>query len=368
MQEKTLELNITHEILNLGVAFFANKYLRGGNIIFWKEYLAFSFPIEYATGFHINLEGPKGGYDVALNCSLPGRNEGKAIFLQYKNPCFKKIQTKSSILFNGNPSCPIPHFQFKINSNGSQHSQLRRLSRDQDISYNGNYVLYALPMLKNKLDFITKLGQLVRYTKFRSIDNVARNQSSPVDLGIGDHSILICANNQKKVEVKSKSFLFEQKDVSGDVIAEIVTAIIKRNLVLLKKSNDDDIMELNLLIRYLFYDYLLFLINYFELSIDIVEKVFSEIKIDYNEFDQYSKSNQATNEGKIGNRESDIQMFRSIVDRLSRQLNINENFHVFPDIPLLKDEFLLTLNKMPYKISFKGIETKNIQNISYLII
>ena len=323
LQEKTLELNITHEILNLGLNFFVHHHLRGRNILHWPRPLRriwpfIPHPIEYASGFHINLEGPKGGYDVALHYGRPGVSNSKAIFLQYKSPSYKAICTRGTVHFNGNRRIPTPHFQFFINTNGRQHAQLRKLARKQDIRYNGNYVLYALPLLRDEADFLSKLGSLVRHTKFitiRSIDNVARNQNPRVDIAIGEHSILVGRDDCNIVEVLSDVMVLGEQDISGDVIAEIITAIIRKNLLLLYNDKQNGKLLTYLMrdaLPYLFYEYILYLLDYFEVDIDRVFEMDFFNDEERNRFRSYvSDVIQVANSKRVNN-ERDIRLLNAI--------------------------------------------------------
>lgn len=387
MQEKTLELNITHEILNLGVAFFVHHNIRGGRgltrHIHPHHYWPFlgAFPIEYASGFHINLEGPMGGYDVALHCENHGGPENKVAFIQYKAPKYKSHRTNDTTNFC-TPGTPVPHFQFKINTNNRQHVQLRRLSRAQG-SYTQNHVLYALPMLKDMGDLTSKLGRLVRHTKFitiRHIDHVASHQPNTVDLAVGEHKILVGENNPNVVEVKSDAFEFNEKDITGDVIAEVITAIVRKNIAAIKRSIKEydvpqDIIKdfLPNMLRYHFYQYALYLLDYFEVKISALYRddiFYGNLADDFQRFLKETEQEKSIYEQseKYQSTERDVLMFGAIFEQLSYILNANKGFDVWEYLPESNDNYLMTINKENNTIRFDEVDTKSIEQISYLLI
>jgi hypothetical protein len=366
IHEKTYELNITHEILTLGLAFFTHHYVRGVNIIhrlFW-----FTYP-EYAIGYHINVEGPIGGYDVALRSGLPGHPNSKAIFLQYKAPKYKARRTAGSINFD-TAHRATPHYQFIINDNGRQHAQLRHLSRLHLHGYTGNHVLYALPLVKNSTDFHAKLGRLIRFTKFitiRSIDHTASHQVRPVDLGYGKHSILIGEADHNIVEVKSDVMVLEEQDITGNVVAEIITAIISKNLNFFRlEINQLPFAIIGNAVKNTFFNYIAYLLEYFDVSADRLNEM--GILSDELIKDLSGYISQRIPLLNNLNRERDIAMVKAIVYRLSLLLNAKNDFNIVSNIPYLADNYLLDINDNNNKISFEGVDTKSIEQISYLLI
>ena len=116
-QEKTLELNITHEILSLTDSWF--WILSSSSLSkYWKpKYLLPFHKINKPTaaGFHITTEGNSdstgengGGYDVRIKSGI-GNN---LLFIQYKLGEFETVSPDPKSIFEKSPH---NHYKFKIN-------------------------------------------------------------------------------------------------------------------------------------------------------------------------------------------------------------------------------------------------------------
>ena len=132
--EKTLELNITHEILSLADSFW--WFLQPISLKrYWRPNWSFPFiptPKSFATGLPINLEGKKGGgYDVCINspANFQGGNP-RLLFMQFKAGVEKQFHSDKASVFFGDALKPNIHVEFDFNSNArhNQHQLLKMLA------------------------------------------------------------------------------------------------------------------------------------------------------------------------------------------------------------------------------------------------
>ena len=162
-----------------------------------------------------------------------------------------------------------------------------------------------------------------------------------------------------------------EQDISGDVIAEIITAIIRKNLLLLYNDKQNGKLLTYLMrdaLPYLFYEYILYLLDYFEVDIDRVFEMDFFNDEERNRFRSYvSDVIQVANSKRVNN-ERDIRLLNAIAKRVALLLNAQNGFDVKNSIPELEDLYLITLNDNNNKISFEGVDTKSIEQISYLLI
>lgn len=199
INEKTFELNITNELLNLSKSFI--WYL---DHIHW-----FPFPIirnrenlrqffNHATIFAEGLTQEEennpitGGYDVSINYNLPNGQNGRLLFLQYKAGIRKSYSNKRVSKFyrqtarDERRSPEHALFTFNDAANGTQHSTLRNLANSAGISPNS--VIYVFPRITEKSDFKSKVGNLINHSSFvpvLDIDNQAANQTPPITINNG---------------------------------------------------------------------------------------------------------------------------------------------------------------------------------------
>lgn len=193
INEKTFELNITNELLNLSKSFI--WYLDHSPLCWllprttWSQFLNQS--TLFAAGLTQDEESDPltGGYDVSINYTLPNGQDGRLIFLQYKAGVRKAYSNANASKFNRKIALkekrPAEHVSFTFNdaAQGTQHSTLRNLANKTDIQ--SHSVMYVFPRITEKADFESKIGSLIFYSSFvpvLELDNQASNQTPQVSI------------------------------------------------------------------------------------------------------------------------------------------------------------------------------------------
>lgn len=170
INEKTFELNITSELLNISKAWLwyinespiCNQLPKG----IWRELLDNS--VFFAEGLTQKEESNSktGGYDVSINCKLPSSKTGRLLFLQYKagEAAHYCRATKSN--FYGSQVYRKPHIKFRFNdaAGGTQHSTLRHLANKKKIQ--SKSVLYVFPRITERAVLINNIGGLLQLSTF----------------------------------------------------------------------------------------------------------------------------------------------------------------------------------------------------------
>ena len=251
LHEKTLELNITHELLNLADSF----YWHLTNITLWRywepsydHFRQNDYKKSTAYGLHSSIEGIEhntgeagGGYDVKIKS---GANES-VIFIQYKKGVFSKKKPKKNK--DGNESifnvANTKYFKFKLNSTKSnQHFTLRKLS-DNITKQNGNAVVYAFPLIKDITDLDNNAGKIIRLTKFisiKDIDEEATQQERPFEKH-KKHCYRICADNMDRSELNYYYYYYYGFDSSTGIICDTIILGIQKALQnFIKNVNKSD--------------------------------------------------------------------------------------------------------------------------------
>ncbi len=238
--EKTLELNITHEILSLADSFWL--YLQPISLKrYWRPHWRFPLiptPKSFATGLHINLEGKKGGgYDVCINspANFQGGNP-RLLFMQFKAGVEKQFNSNSASIFSGDKQHPNVHVEFDINSNAknNQHKLLKDLANKAG---NKDAVVYVFPRIVNNEQLQKNVGKLLRKTSFISIsemDSKAAANNVTIDDG-NPHKFRTCYHDYNKNEVNFFFFFFGKPANPGGLLGEIFSIRMYRALHELKK-------------------------------------------------------------------------------------------------------------------------------------
>jgi len=282
LHEKSLELNVTHELLNLCDAF--NWHLT--NIGLWRywepSYRHFRTQTQkksIALGLHSSVEGNDdntgnagGGYDVKIKS---GSNDS-VLFIQYKRGEYRTTEPEpngaNTSIFTGSES---EHYLFKLNSTATnQHFTLRNLSNNIT-SYNGNAVVYAFPLIKDIDELEENAGRLLNRTKFISIsdiDNEANTNGHPFVLG-SSHKYRICPYDMDRTEFNFFFFTYKGRDISKDVIADFINLSVQKEIRTFAKFLSQESIDweepriLSNRINYALSSYLAYLRNYLELPI-----------------------------------------------------------------------------------------------------
>jgi hypothetical protein len=184
--ERTLELNITHQLINFYRFSYAKRHPRHFPFLLLDAL--------YATSPTIREESKK-GYDVALK--LPY----STLFYQFKAP-------KNSLGIDGKEA----HFEINNNTKKDQHQKLRALvSRNQS-------VLYAFPLVVSDKFFTSQAQFLMHYTQFIGVNRFPAYSD----------------NLRHKVEVYEKGkFTAHSQEFNGEgglTAIQLIEAILDREL------------------------------------------------------------------------------------------------------------------------------------------
>ncbi|MFV8366201.1 hypothetical protein [Flavobacterium sp. XS1P27] len=300
LHEKSLELNITHELLNLADSF--DWHL--STITLWRywepsfTYFRMSgYKKSTAYGLHSNTEGKNdntgeagGGYDVKIKS---GKNDS-VLFIQYKRGEYSETEPTQNN--DGNRSVfqgkEVNHFRFELNSTKSnQHFTLRRLS-ENITQQNGNSVVYAFPLIKDIEDLENNAGQIIRRTKFISItdiDSEAISQNRPFIEG-QSHNYRICAEDMDRTEMNYYYYNYSGFDSSVGIICDTIVLGIRKALQNLTNSlnnfKDSDFkIKYEQILEHSISSYKLYIIDYFEVSTyydrDGKKKIVGNDTVDY---------------------------------------------------------------------------------------
>jgi hypothetical protein len=260
INEKTFELNITNELLNLSKSFI--WYLDHINCMNYpvklnREIVSrfFSQAVLFAEGLTQEEEESNpssGGYDVSISYSHPNGNEGRLMYLQFKAGVKKKYSHRKSSHFlrqtahNDGRSPEHVMFTFNDAAMGTQHSTLRKLANSTNI--NPNSVLYVFPRITEKRDFKSKVGNLIPNSSFvpiLEIDNQAAGQVPPITIIDGAAHKFRTSYDGLTNEVNFYFFSFEYDNkIISEILSELICIQIERLIKLLLKQRIADFVLL----------------------------------------------------------------------------------------------------------------------------
>ena len=233
--EKTLELNITHEILSLADSFW--WYLQPVFLKrYWRPHWRFPFiqtPKSFATGLPISLEGKKnGGYDVCINS--PSNFQGgypRLLFMQFKAGVEKQFNVNPKSIFFGDKSNPNIHIEFDINSN-KKHDQHKLLQEISSKAGNKDAAVYVFPRIVNEDQLTENIGKLLTKTSFISvseIDDKAMAHCVKIDDG-HSHKFRTSYDDYNLSEINYFFFYFGKINEPGGILGEIIAIRMYRAL------------------------------------------------------------------------------------------------------------------------------------------
>lgn len=209
LNEKTLELSITNELLNL----FNGLHWRTSPEMLRRLFRPMGFPFRFPwihgafpSGLAAREEGTSGGgWDVKITVPNGFIDGARALFIQ-----FKKGEHQ---LPNGDPRSKFQnkiHTQFKLdNESKTQHKALQGLSAHLRSNHLANdSVVYGFPRVTTKGQFEKLRGKLLLYTSFLSIDELDQEaKSNGVSLVDGnDHFFKACYRDNQLREIWSSPF------------------------------------------------------------------------------------------------------------------------------------------------------------------
>lgn len=255
INEKTFELNITNELLDLSKSFiwylnyspFCHLIQRDSISQFLKQHVLF------ANGLTQEEENnpETGGYDVSINFESPIGHESRLMFLQYKAGMSKGYSNNSKSKFyraTARRELRTPeHVAFTFNdaAEGTQHSTLRNLANKTGIQ--SQSVLYVFPRITERADFISKIGQLIYHTSFvpvLDLDKQADNQIPSLKIIDGVSHNYRTSYNGLISEVNYFYYYYHyDKTIILKFLSEIICIQIER-LLRIVAIKDQRIMEL----------------------------------------------------------------------------------------------------------------------------
>lgn len=274
--EKSLELNITHELLCLADKW--SWFLT--DIPLWRYWrpryrLPFiQFPKSTASGLHPVLEGRNdptgkagGGFDVRIKAGY-GKH---LLFVQYKKGDYCTSSPNASSEF---AKSPHEHYKFKINSTSTnQHFTLRALASGIG-GKNGNAVVYAFPLIKNIAEMEIYAGKLVRKTKFISIadiDQQAQRDNLVIAKG-QEHNFKICSRDMNRCELNAEFIAYAGEDRTAEIITDLIGIQFQKHLTFYLAEINKRYNNFELNPNYIpfglqqsFIQYTRYLLHYFEL-------------------------------------------------------------------------------------------------------
>lgn len=157
INEKTFELNITNELLNLSKSFI--WYMKDSPI---KDLIATGVWPEFSNQTCLFANGLTqeeeanpytGGYDVSINYKLESGHEARLMCLQFKSGVHSSYSKLSGSQFERKKGVKTDHVCFNFNdaAKNTQHSTLRKLAKL--LGKTSNSIMYAFPRITSEMSF-----------------------------------------------------------------------------------------------------------------------------------------------------------------------------------------------------------------------
>jgi hypothetical protein len=377
--EKTLELNITHELLTLADSFW--WYLSAISLRrYWRPYWRMPFlpqPKSFVTGLQINLEGRAGGgYDVCLvSPSYSGSND-RAVFMQFKAGEHKDFHPDTKSKFYGDALNPKPHVEFTFNNNGkkNQHKLLQDLATAK--AGIGHPVLYCFPRITTDQQVRDNAGRLLHKTSFISVADIdVKAALNKVTINVGTaHKFRADYHKYDFNEVNFFLFFYEGPDQTKNFISEIVSIRVMRAFEALKTYSKQLPTIYMSSIGEAFVQYIRYLANYFGLDFKnelsrISENVSSD-RIRYI-LKRIEETEELQTEQKFEANERQREIFYTILSDLKPYFNLTEarSLDEIGSIPEAPSNFTFELNSNGLRFGIEGeVESDDFNEISYTVI
>lgn len=251
INEKTFELNITTELLNISKSFlwYLDHCTIRNYFTFedWSKFLNNS--ILFAEGLTQEQESnPEiGGYDVSISYRSPNGDNGRLLFLQYKAGVRTSFSKTPGSIFEKVKEKSTEHVCFKFNdaANNTQHSTLRKLANS--LGKSSDSVLYVFPRITEKSEFYNKVGSLIYNTSFvpvLEIDKQGATKNPPIIISNDPHKFRVSYDG-KITEVNLLLLLMElDQSLLPSLLAELICIQIERLLKYFKRQNRSDLIPL----------------------------------------------------------------------------------------------------------------------------
>jgi hypothetical protein len=246
INEKTFELNITSQLLDISKSFVwyiidspVGRFMPEND---WFDFLNnntfFAEGLTQAQETNPNT----GGYDVSINYLGNNGNTGRLLFLQYKSGDRANFCLNPSSQFYGNRTNKKTHIIFKFNdaAGKTQHSTLRNLANNKKIPPES--VLYVFPRITENSEFFKNCNDLLNHSSFvpvLEIDRQGLAQNPPIKIidGVSHKYRTSYDGNTSEVNYYYFYFYYEQKIIS-DLISEIVCIELERFFIKLKSNEN----------------------------------------------------------------------------------------------------------------------------------
>lgn len=238
INEKTFELNITSQLLNISksyIYYMTKPFISSiMNEEQWFEFLQEN--IFFSKGLTQKQEADPvvGGYDVCINYRNRKGRTGRLLFLQYKSGVRADYCTNPASQFHGSRSNKKPHIVFTFNdaAEQTQHSTLRTLAYSTAIKPAS--VLYVFPRITEESEFFENCDDLLCHTSFVpviEIDRQAMAQKPPVEIldGVSHRYRTSYDGNTTEVNYYYFYFYYEQLMISN-LISEFICIEFERLL------------------------------------------------------------------------------------------------------------------------------------------
>lgn len=251
INEKTFELNITNELLNLSKSFLwymdhsPIKDLIAKGV--WPEFSNQSCLFAIGLTQEEEANPYKGGYDVSINYTLPCGDEARMLFLQYKAGLRRKYSNRSGSAFEKSKGALAEHVCFTFNdaAGNTQQSTLRRLADNPKIQENS--VLYVFPRITERGDFLKKVGSLINHTSFvpvKEMDRQAAKNEEVKFISNDPHKFRVSYDGKiSEVNLLLLLLLLDQSFVRN-LLSELISIQIERLLKAFKRGNSTDLSEI----------------------------------------------------------------------------------------------------------------------------
>lgn len=236
INEKTFELNITNELLNLSKSFLWYLdfsplcYLLPRNV--WRDFLSQSTFFAQGLTQKQESDSKSGGYDVSINFKNPYGGIGRLMFLQYKAGIRTSFCKNHNSHFNSRNAQvrDKSHIIFKFNdaAKKTQHSTLRNLANIHDIQ--AESVMYVFPRITELIDFEDKIGNLLTQTSFVPIldlDKQAKSNSITISDGTDHNYRTSYDGNISEVNYYYYNYHYEHS-IIYKFLAELICVQIER--------------------------------------------------------------------------------------------------------------------------------------------
>lgn len=270
LTEKTLELNVTHELLALGQGIWHILWASPAMTVTGWSVIG---PPIYAAGLSLQDE-LEHGWDVSLTLPSMGATPARVAFLQFKLGKGKKYSRYSGSIFKSPSGPATEHVLFGINNNSekNQHSRLRRTGQASGVP---DAAIYALPLFVDEAQVRSSLGDMLANTIFYSVPDIdAATSHAPIIDGT-DRKLAIGKADPTIREFRSKPVPFEAREIGGQLVGEIAAVRLHRALSMLRPESEVRIARRRFFGRWVADETVRFLSGFVGVDIPTAEQAFN---------------------------------------------------------------------------------------------